>query len=75
MVVVPVAMPVTMPVLATVSIPVAVLLHTPPPAASLRFVADPTHTVAVPFIVPAVTAGSTETTYVALVLPQPLVRV
>jgi hypothetical protein len=47
-----------------------VLLHTPPGAASLSGVADSSHTVSVPVIVPAAGKGLTVTTAVAAAVPQ-----
>ncbi len=50
MVVVPAATPVTSPDGFTVAIPVALLLHEPPSAASVRCVASPMHTIGEPVI-------------------------
>jgi hypothetical protein len=75
MVAVPAVMPVTVPVLPTVATPVAVLLHVPPVAASLKPVAEPTHTDAVPVMLPADGNGLTVTVVVAADVPQPLVTV
>ena len=75
MVAVPAVTPITDPVLPTVAIVVAVLLHAPPVAASDKPVVEPTHTVAVPVMVPADGNGLTVTTSVAIAAPQPLVAV
>ena len=51
MVTVPALTPVTMPVEApTVAVPVAVLLHVPPPVASVSVILDPAHTLVGPEI-------------------------
>ena len=75
MVAVPAVTPVTVPVLPTVATAVAVLLHAPPVAASVKPVVEPAHTVAVPVMLPADGNGLTVTTLVAAVVPQPLVTV
>ena len=74
MVAVPADTPFTLPDPSTVATPVAVLLHAPPEAVSLKPVAEPAHTVAVPVIVPADGNGFTVTTAVAAAV-QPLVTV
>ena len=61
MVDVPDATPLTSPLLFTVAAEVLVLLHAPPVAPSLNDVVEPTHTVAVPLIVPATGNGLTVT--------------
>ena len=75
MVAVPAATPVTTPVLATVAIPVALLLHAPPVVPLVNVVVPPAHTVAVPVIEPALGKGLTVTTLVTTALPQLLVTV
>ena len=72
---VPELTPLTMPVLPTVATDVAVLLHTPLPAASLNVVVDPAHTFRVPVIAPATGNELTVTIAVAATVPQPLVTV
>ena len=59
-------MPVTTPVLLTVAVPVALLLHIPPVAASVSVVVALSHTVAAPDIVPATGSGVTVTTKVTV---------
>jgi hypothetical protein len=75
MVAVPAVTPVTVPVLPTVATPVAVLLHAPPVAASVKPVVEPAHTIAVPVMLPADGNGLTVTVVVAAAVPQPLVTV
>ena len=75
MVDVPDATPLTSPLLFTVAAAVLVLLHMPPVVPSLNDVVEPTHTVAVPLIVPATGNGLTVTTCVAATVPQVLVTV
>lgn len=75
MVDVPGVTPVTIPVLAIVAMPVELLLHMPPPVASVKLVVAPVHTVAVPVILPAFGNGLTVMVEVALALPQPFVTV
>jgi hypothetical protein len=72
---VPEATPVTLPVEPTAAIPVDTELQIPPPAPSVKLVVAPTHTVAVPLMLPALGTELTVTTTAALALPQPLVRV
>ena len=67
--------PVTLPDPSTVATPVAVLLHAPPEVVSLKPVTEPTHTVAVPVMLPADGNGLTVTVVVAAAVPQPLVTV
>ena len=74
MVVVPAATPVTTPP-DTVPTAVFVLLHAPLPTASVNVVVVPTHTVAVPVIVPALGDELTVKTVVAAMVPQPEVTV
>ena len=68
-------MPFTLPDPSTVATPVAVLLQAPPEVVSLKPVAEPAHTVAVPVIVPADGSGLTVIMSVAAAAPQPLVTV
>ena len=76
MVVVPAAIHVTTPPEETVPTAVLVLLHVPPPVPlAVSVVVAPTHTVAVPLMVPGVASGLTVTTCVAATEPQPLVTV
>ena len=75
MVEVPADTPVTKPVPSIVAIVVAVLVHAPPPAASVSGVVDNAHTVAVPVITPVTASGLTVTTFVAAATPQPFVTV
>jgi hypothetical protein len=72
---VPAVTPVTTPVALTLATPVDTELHTPPPAASVRFVVVVGQTVRPPVIVPAFGAGFTVTTLVAATVPQLLVTV
>ena len=65
MVVVPEATPVTTPDAFTVAFAVFELLHTPPPAASVRAVVEPAQTEVVPVIDPAAGNGLTVTIEVA----------
>ena len=75
MVAVPAVTPFTLPDPSTVAMPVAVLLQAPPEAVSLKPVAEPAHTVAVPVTVPADGNGLTVTTSITAAVPQPLVTV
>ena len=76
MVVVPAEIPVTTPLEETVPTAVLVLVHVPPPVPlAVSVVVAPTHTVAVPLIVPGVANGFTVTTCVAATEPQLLVTV
>lgn len=75
MIVVPAATPVTTPVEPTVAILVAVLLHTPPVAASVKVILVAGHTVDAPDIEPALGLGFTVTTAVAANVPQLLLTV
>ena len=76
MVVVPAAIPVTTPPDETVPTAVLVLVNVPPPVPlAVSVVVAPTHTVAVPLMVPGVANGLTVTTCVAATDPQPLVTV
>ena len=76
MVVVPVAIPVTVPSAATVPAAGFVLLHTPPPVASLNVVEPGRHMPGVPDIAAGVVGnGFTVITAVVAVLPQLLVSV
>ena len=52
-----------------------VLLHAPLPVASVSVVVAPTHTAAVPVMLPALGNGLTVTTVVAATVPQPPVTV
>ncbi len=72
---VPAVMPVTMPLVPIVAIDVDTELQTPPPAALLKVVVLPSHTVAVPVIAPALVAALTVTMLVAATEPQPFVTV
>lgn len=72
---VPTDAPLTKPELLTVTIDVAVLLHTPPMAASLKRAVDETQTIAVPVIEPDTGSGFTVTTVVVTEVPQLLVTV
>ena len=63
MIVVPADIPLTTPDILTLAIPVLLLLHTPPLAASLNVVVDPAHTVAVPLMIPATGGRLTVTTW------------
>ena len=72
---VPADTPVTTPVEATVATPVELELHVPPPAASVRLVVVPTHSVGVPVIVPATGSGFTVMVLVAVKVPQLFVKV
>ena len=74
-VVVPVDKPVTTPEVLTVPTAGLVLLHAPPPAALVSAVLAPTHTIAVPVIVPASGRGLTVATCVAAAVPQLLFTV
>ena len=65
MVVVPEATPVTTPEALTVAADVLLLLHTPPPVASLSVVVALAHTVVVPVIEPADGSGLMVTIAVA----------
>ena len=71
---VPDVRPLTTPEAFTVATRVLVLLHTPPVVASVKFVDEPAHTVAVPLIVPA-DKELTVTTTVAATVPQTFVTV
>jgi hypothetical protein len=76
-VVVPAVMPLTTPV-AEPTVPIAafVLLHTPPLVPLVvNVVVAPTHTVAVPLIMPGVASGFTVAILVAATVPQALVTV
>lgn len=64
--------PVTMLPL-TVAIEVLLLLHVPPGAMSVKAMAEPTHTVLAPVIVPAVRYGPMFTLLVVEKVPQTLV--
>ena len=75
MVVVPAVRPFTTPVALTVATPVDTEVHAPPPAASVRLVADPAHTVSVPVMLPAFGDALTVTTTVAAAEPQLFVTV
>ena len=75
MVAVPDDTPYTTPEPSTVATDVAVLLHTPLPAASLNVVVDPAHKFRVPVIAPATGNELTVTIAVAATVPQPLVTV
>jgi hypothetical protein len=73
MVVLPVATAVTTPVvLFTVALAGVLLVHVPPLTASEReSVIPPTHTAEPPVMVPALGAGFTVATLVAVAVPQP----
>ena len=75
MVVLPAAKPATTPDVFTDPVDGAVLLHTPPAAASVSDVLAPTQTTGVPVIVPASGNPLTVTTCVAAAVPQLLVTV
>ena len=62
--------PETTPVGSTVATPVAVLLHMPPVATSVKFTVVPGHRVKSPVIAPATGSGFTVTTAVAVNVPQ-----
>ena len=69
----PPAIPVTIPAALTVAMPVAVLLHAPPPMASLKEVVLPAHKTVVPDIGDgAVGSGFTVTIEVTAAEPHPL---
>ena len=71
MVVVPVLIPVTTPVLPTLATEVLLLAQVPPVVVSVSVMAEPTHTVAGPLMIPAVGAGSTVTLCTEVSVPQP----
>jgi hypothetical protein len=71
----PAVTPVTVPVVLTVAVVLALLLHTPPDAVSVRVMALPSQTERKPAIVPATGCGFTVTVRVARAVPQPLVTV
>jgi hypothetical protein len=75
MVALPPVTPVTVPVAFTEAIEAAVLLHTPPVAASVSVVVAPEQTVDEPVIVPAAGIGLTVTAWVALAVPHAVVTV
>ena len=75
MVAVPPLTPVTMPVLPTVAMAVLVLLQVPPGAMSDKVVLLPAHTVGIPVMVPAFSAGPMVSTLVVTAVPQLLVTV
>ncbi len=66
---------VTRPVPLIVATAVAVLLHTPPPAASVSVVVPAGHSEVVPVMVPATGSGFTVTILIATAVPQLLVTV
>ena len=71
MVEVPTAIPVTIPEVPTPAMPDDTLLHTPPPAASVRAVVEVVHKDSVPVMVPALSNALTVTTTVGITVPQP----
>ena len=73
MVAVPCATPLTSPDEFTAAITVEDEFHTPPVTASASAVAEPTHTVPVPVILPATGSELTVTTTAAADVPQLLV--
>lgn len=75
MVVVPATTPVTLPDASTVAMLVSPLDHVPPLTVLLSMVVEPTVTDAVPEMVPAVVLGFTDTSAVALSVPQLLLTV
>lgn len=72
---VPGAMPVTIPVVPIVATALLLLLHEPPDNALPNVVVPPTHTFAVPVIVPAPVVVATVTFIVAVAVPQVFVTV
>ena len=72
---VPVAIPVTVPVALIDAMAALLLLQVPPVVASVRVVFAPVHTVVAPLMVPALGAGLTVITLVAVAVPQLLVTV
>ena len=72
---VPAVTPVTTPEVPIVATPVGILLHAPPPAASVSAVVAVAHTIGVPVMIPAEGMAITVTTVVAAVVPQLLLTV
>ena len=75
MVLFPVATPDTCPEASTVATPGVLLVHVPPAEASLNVVIEPTQTVPIPVMLPALGNGLTVTKLVAAAVPQLLVTV
>ena len=72
---VPFDTPVTEPVLLTVATAVLLLLHVPPPTASVRDIVEPVHTTDGPLMLPAVAVRLTVIAAVVVAVPQEVVDV